>query len=125
MNELLIFFQTYGLPITLIAILGIIVLGILKYCNVFSKLEEKYRHWVYIGISVAISVIGTMIYLAIVKQFEINYILTVSAALFALNQAFYSIFKATSLNDLGTKVLDILKQLWEKFKEKRNTNQGE
>lgn len=125
MNELLVFFQTYGLPITLIAILGIIVLGILKYCNVFSKLEEKYRHWVYIGISVAISVIGTMIYLAIVKQFEINYILTVSAALFALNQAFYSIFKATSLNDLGTKVLDILKQLWEKFKEKRNTNQGE
>ena len=125
MNELLVFFQTYGLPITLIAILGIIVLGILKYCNVFSKLEEKYRHWVYIGISVVISVIGTMIYLAIVKQFEINYILTVSAALFALNQAFYSIFKATSLNDLGTKVLDILKQLWEKFKEKRNTNQGE
>ncbi len=125
MNELLIFFQTYGLPITLIALLGIVVLGVLKYCNVFSKLEEKYRHWLYIGISVAISVIGTMIYLAIIKQFEFNYILTVSAALFALNQAFYSIFKATSLNDLGTKVLDILKQLWDKFKEKKNIDQGE
>ena len=125
MNELLVFFQNYGLPLTLIAILGVVVLGVLKYCNVFSKLDEKYRHWVYIGISVAISVVGTMIYLAIVKQFEINYILTISAALFALNQAFYSIFKATSLNDLGTKVLDILKQLWNKIKEKKGNNQGD
>lgn len=66
MNELLIFFQEYGLPITLIAILGIIILGIMKYANLFSKLDEKYRHWAYIGISVAISVVGTIIYLATV-----------------------------------------------------------
>ena len=65
MNELIIFFQNYGLPITLIALLGVMVLGILKYCNVFSKIAEKYRHWIYIGISVAISVVGTVIYLAI------------------------------------------------------------
>lgn len=123
MNELIIFFQNYGLPITLIALLGVMVLGILKYCNVFSKIDEKYRHWIYIGISVAISVIGTVIYLAIAGQFDINYILTISAALFALNQAFYSIFKATSINDLGTKVLDIIVQVWNKIKE--NKNQGQ
>lgn len=123
MNELIIFFQNYGLPITLIALLGVIVLGILKYCNVFSKIAEKYRHWIYIGISVAISVIGTVIYLAIAGQFDINYILTISAALFALNQAFYSVFKATSINDLGTKVLDIIVQVWNKIKEKKNQGQ--
>lgn len=123
MNELIIFFQNYGLPITLIALLGVMVLGILKYCNVFSKIDEKYRHWIYIGISVAISVVGTVIYLAIAGQFDINYILTISAALFALNQAFYSIFKATSINDLGTKVLDIIVQVWNKIKEKKNQGQ--
>ena len=123
MNELIIFFQNYGLPITLIALLGVMVLGILKYCNVFSKIDEKYRHWIYIGISVAISVIGTVIYLAIAGQLDINYILTISAALFALNQAFYSIFKATSINDLGTKVLDIIVQVWNKIKEKKNQGQ--
>lgn len=123
MNELIIFFQNYGLPITLIALLGVMVLGILKYCNVFSKIAEKYRHWIYIGISVAISVVGTVIYLAIAGQFDINYILTISAALFALNQAFYSIFKATSINDLGTKVLDIIVQVWNKIKEKKNQGQ--
>lgn len=123
MNELIIFFQNYGLPITLIALLGVMVLGILKYCNVFSKIDEKYRHWIYIGISVAISVIGTVIYLAIASQLDINYILTISAALFALNQAFYSIFKATSINDLGTKILDIIVQVWNKIKEKKNQGQ--
>lgn len=123
MNELIIFFQNYGLPITLIALLGVMVLGILKYCNVFSKIDEKYRHWIYIGISVAISVIGTVIYLAIAGQLDINYILTISAALFTLNQAFYSIFKATSINDLGTKVLDIIVQVWNKIKEKKNQGQ--
>ena len=123
MNELIIFFQNYGLPITLIALLGVMVLGILKYCNVFSKIDEKYRHWIYIGISVAISVVGTVIYLAIAGQFDINYILTISAALFALNQAFYSIFKATSINDLGTKILDIIVQVWNKIKEKKNQGQ--
>ena len=123
MNELIIFFQNYGLPITLIALLGVMVLGILKYCNVFSKIDEKYRHWIYIGISVAISVVGTVIYLAIAGQLDINYILTISAALFALNQAFYSIFKATSINDLGTKVLDIIVQVWNKIKEKKNQGQ--
>lgn len=94
----------------------------MKYANLFSKLDEKYRHWAYIGISVAISVVGTIIYLATVGQLEINYLFTVSAALFALNQAFYSIFKATSLNDLGTKILDFIVQVWNKIRE--NKNQG-
>ena len=122
MNDLLIFFQNYGLPITLIALLGIAILGTLKYCNIFSKLEEKYRHWTYIAISVAISIIGTVIYLAITKQLEFNYIISVSVALFALNQTFYNIFKVTSINQLGVRILDIIKVLWNKIKEVKNKN---
>ena len=122
MNDLLIFFQNYGLPITLIALLGIAVLGTLKYCNIFSKLEEKYRHWTYIVISVAISIIGTVSYLAITKQLEFNYIISVSVALFALNQTFYNIFKVTSINQLGIRILDIIKVLWNKIKEVKNKN---
>lgn len=125
MNELIVFFENYGLPMTAIAILGIAILGILKYCNLFSGLNEKYRHWFYIGISVTISIIGTAIYLAAINQFEFNYIITVSSALFALNQAFYSIFKATSINDLGTRLLDIFCELWNKIKNKNNKNSEE
>ena len=35
MNELLIFYQTHGVGLTIIALAGVIVLGILKYAKVF------------------------------------------------------------------------------------------
>ena len=123
MEELLIFLQSYGLPITLIALLGIALLGIMKYCNLFKKLDEQYRHYAYIGISVSISVIGTIIYLAVVKQFEVNYIITVSCAIYALNQAFYNLFKVCSVNELFVKLLDWDKQFL--IKEKTNNDNSD
>lgn len=111
MEELLKFFGNYGWPLTGIAILGIVVLGVLKYCNVFKKLSEKDRHYLYIGISVAISIIGAVIYLVIIKQFDWDYMFAYAGAVYVLNQAFYNIFKVTKINDLGTKILDIIKKL--------------
>ena len=35
-------FCNYGVTIMCIALAGIVILGILKYCDVFKKLEEKY-----------------------------------------------------------------------------------
>ena len=57
-------FCNYGVVIMCIALAGIVILGILKYCNVFKKLDEKYRHYAYLCISIALSVIGSIIYLA-------------------------------------------------------------
>ena len=74
MNEIIAFFAKYGLILTLIAVVGVIILGIMKYCNLFKKLPEKSRHYVYLIISIGLSVIATIIYLLIVGQFE-NYIL--------------------------------------------------
>ncbi len=111
MEDLIIFFQSYGLPITIIAVVGIMILGILKYCNTFSKLEEKVRHYVYMIISAGISIIGSLIYLAIIKQFTVGYIFTVAGAIWALNQTFYAIFKVTPINELFSKILDFIKNL--------------
>lgn len=47
MEEFLTFFSTYGWQLALIALAGIIILGILKYCNVFKKFDEKIRHVLY------------------------------------------------------------------------------
>ncbi len=116
MEALTIFFKSYGLPITLIAFVGVVVLGVMKYCNLFTKIEEKYRHYLYIIISVAASVIGTMIYLACVGMFDINYIITIAGAIWALNQTFYNIFKVTSINELCAKVLDWIAALFRKDK---------
>lgn len=116
MEELLVFLGQYGWPLTLIAILGIIVLGVLKYLNVFNQLEEKHRHYLYIGISVLISIVGALVYMFIIKQFNWSYLFAYASAVYALNQAFYNIFKVTKINDLGTKVLDIIKKLITAFK---------
>ena len=102
MENLLLFFQKYGLAITLIAIAGIAILGILKYCNLFKKIEEGKRHYIYLAISIGFSVAATIIYLLIIKRFDWMYMLIVASAIYALNQTFYNIFKVTPVNELKT-----------------------
>ena len=44
METLIRFFNEYGLGLTLIAIASVIILGIMKYSNMFVKLDEDKRH---------------------------------------------------------------------------------
>ena len=125
MEELVAFFTKYGLWTTLIAIIGIAGLGVMKYCNLFKKIEEKKRHYIYLLISVGFSVIATAIYLAIIKSFEWDYFLAASAALYALNQTFYSIFKVTPVNRVATQVLDLISELAKGKSEQTEPNESE
>ncbi len=119
MEQILIFFNTYGLILTLFAVAGIIALGVLKYCNVFSKLAEKARHALYLAISISLSLIASLIYLLIIKQFEWQSYLLFASAVYALNQTFYTLFKVTSINALGKIILDFIKNLLTKNKNKQ------
>lgn len=109
MENILVFFQQHGLWLTLIAIAGIILLGVLKYCNVFKKFEEKIRHLLYLVVSVGISIIGSIIYLACVHQIDVAYIATLAGAIFALNQAFYTIYDTSTLKELLSKLVNWIK----------------
>lgn len=129
MEELVVFFANYGLWITLIAIVGIALLGVLKYCNLFTKIDEKKRHYIYLGISVGFSILATAIYLLIVGAFDWGYLAAVSAAMYALNQTFYAIFKVTPINKLATKLLDwvvnfVKAKLAEKKSKEENTEEN-
>ncbi len=104
-------FNQYGLVLTLIALAGVIVLGILKYCNVFKKIEEQYRHYAYLGISIALSIIGSVIYLICVHQLSFSIVCQLAAIIFGLNQAAYAIYANTPLKELVVKVLDEIKKL--------------
>lgn len=106
MDELMVFFAQYGLPVGLIALAGVLLLGILKYCNAFKKFEEEDRHALYLVCSIGLSAIGSAIYLIITHSFDVRYFFTLLVAIYALNQAFYSIFKNTSFQDLMAKLLD-------------------
>ena len=111
MEELVVFLQSYGWQLALIALAGIIILGVLKYCNVFSKFDEKIRHVFYLLISVGISIIGSIIYLACVGNLTVEYAFAVAAAILALNQTFYAVYSTTTLKDLVAKLIDWIKGL--------------
>lgn len=111
MTEILNYVKTYGIDLSLIAVGGIIILGILKYCNLFKFINERTRHYVYLTVSVGLSVISTAIYLLIIKKFNIEVYLAISSAIFALNQTFYNVFKITPINELTVKLIDCLKNL--------------
>lgn len=123
MEDILVFFQQHGLWLTLIAIAGIVLLGVLKYCNVFKKFEEKIRHLLYLVISVGISIIGSIIYLACVHQFDIVYIATLTGAIFALNQAFYTLYDTSTLRALLSKLVGWIKEKINKKKDSGNESE--
>ena len=111
MEELLAFLQTYGWQLALIALAGVIILGVLKYCNVFSNLDEKYRHIIYLVISVGVSLIGSVIYLACIHQLTVGGAFAIGGAILALNQVFYSIYANTPLKELWNKLVNWIKSL--------------
>ena len=114
MEEFISLFVNYGIWITVFALVGIVILGVLKYCNLFTKIEESKRHYIYIGISLGFSLIVTAIYLLIIKAFDWTYFFTVAAAMYALNQAFYNIFKVTPINKLAARILDWIVKLFKR-----------
>ena len=123
MEDILVFFQQHGLWLTLIAIAGIILLGVLKYCNVFKKFEEKIRHLLYLVTSVGVSIVGSIIYLACVHQIDIVYIATLTGAIFALNQAFYTLYDTLTLKELFSKFVDWIKGKINKKKDSGNESE--
>lgn len=106
--QILAFSGQNGWQITLIAIAGIVVLGVLKRFNLFSNIEKDKRKPIYLGISVGLSVIGSVIYLLIAGRFDFNYLLGVSTIMWGLNQAMYSIYENCKLRDLWHKLLDFI-----------------
>ena len=108
MIELVNFFTKNGLQMTLIAILGIVILGALKYTCVFKKLPEKYRHFIYLTISVGFSFIASAIYMKIHHNFELDSYIALCGMIYALNQTFYNVFKITSLNKLVENLMDFI-----------------
>lgn len=115
MEELNLFFITYGWQLTLIALVGIVILGILKYADAFKKVAKENRKPIYLGISVGFSLIATIVYLLIIDQFAIEFFVTVAITIYALNQTMYSIYEQTKLRDLLEKVFNFIV---EKFKKK-------
>ena len=109
MEEMTLFFQIYGWQLALIALLGIVLLGVLKYANAFSKIDKDKRKPIYFAISIGFSLCATIIYLLIIDKFTVEFFITVATAIYALNQTMYSIYETTKPRDLVAIVLTFVK----------------
>lgn len=119
MEEMMNFLGIYGWQLALIAFIGIVILGVLKYANAFSKIEKEKRKPIYFAISIGFSLIATIIYLLIIKQFDFSYVIAVTMAIYALNQTMYAIYETTKLRDLISKIFGyISKKIVDKSSEK-------
>mgnify|MGYP001549570404 CR=1 FL=1 len=104
-------FTTYGIELGCIAVAGVALLGILKYCKVFAKIEsEDTRHDLYLLISVGLSLIGSVIFLACTHQLNADIVFALGAAIWVVNQVAYKIYD-------GTPLRGFLKMLWGKVLE--------
>lgn len=107
-EQVLLFALANGWQLGLIAFLGIVLLGVLKYADVFSSVEKANRKPIYLGISVGLSLLGTVAYLAIVGQFQIDYIVGIATTIYTLNQAMYAVYENTKLRDLWARALEFI-----------------
>ena len=63
------------------------------------------------------SLIATIIYLLIIGQFDFGYVVTVTMAIYALNQTMYAIYETTKLRELLSKIFGFIsKKIVEKSK---------
>ena len=86
------FFSNYGLVIGLIALAGVILLGVLKYCKVFEKVKnDTVRHLLYCVCSVGFTLIGVIIYLLCSHGWNWTFFITLIPVVWGLNQAMYNL----------------------------------
>lgn len=65
MDKLLSYIQTYGLSILVIAVSIIAVIGLLKVCKVFDKIQSKnVKKFIYYALDIVLSFGGSAIYFA-------------------------------------------------------------
>lgn len=98
----------FSWPIIGLAVLGVVIISIMKKAGAFSKFKEWVRHFFYIGIALLYSLLSSGVYLACIGKFAIDYFGICAAAIFVCCLFAYSFGKATSINAFIDKLVNLL-----------------
>lgn len=104
-NVVLDFFKTYGWQLGLLSLSGIVVLGCLKWFGCFKKVNDKYKKYLYFGLSVAFSIIACTIYILATHSFNWVSYLLLCVAVIGVTLVAYGIYENTGLRALWIKVV--------------------
>ena len=107
-NTIIDFFKTFGWQLFLLALSGIVILGMLKWFGCFKKLKNDYKKYFYFGLSCAFSIIACTIYLLITHNFHWLSYLSLCGAVIGLTIVVYAIYEHIGLRVLWKKVLNLL-----------------
>lgn len=100
MEQILQFIQNYGLPVFVIATSIIVLLGILKLCKVFNKIQNaNVKKFLYYVIDIALAFGGVAIYFAIFKESFADYV-TVSLTQITATTTLYAIYENLGVRKL-------------------------
>lgn len=94
------FFENYGWRLTLIACSGILVLGILKFFNIFKKVDKSKRKYIYAAISSGFSIVTAAVYLLANDAFDWAGFGVTAGAIYILNQTLYTIYETYGFRSL-------------------------
>ena len=93
MEQILAYIESYGLPVFVIATCIILLIGILKVCKLFDKIENKnVKKFIYYALDVALAFGGAAIYFAIFKLNWAEYVMF-SAAQVSATTTLYAIYE--------------------------------
>lgn len=111
MDELLAFVETYGLPVFVIACIIIAVVGILKICKVFDKIQsDNLKKFIYYAIDIVLSFIGVALYFAIFKiKFDWGYVHIVLTQIGATT-ALYTLYENIGIRKLWQMFISWIKE---------------
>lgn len=107
MEQFVAFIEQHGLPSFIIAISTIFILGVLKLCKVFSKIQNKdVRKTIYLVIDIAMAFAGCAIYYALFHiKFGVNY-LCCSLVQVGSTLSLYAVFENVHIRELIKKLID-------------------
>lgn len=119
MEQILQFIQNYGLPVFVIASGIIVLLGILKLCKVFNKIQNKnVKKFIYYVIDIALAFGGVAIYFAIFKKDFADYI-TICLTQITATTTLYAIYENLGARKLVQLFWNWFGELVEKDKHKQ------
>ena len=104
-NVIIEFWKLYGWKLSLLALSGIVILGLLKWIGCFNKLKSNKKKYIYFVISCVLSILSCTIYLLVNHCFDwANYGLLCSAvAVFTFT--IYTVYENTGLRAVWKKVV--------------------
>ncbi len=115
MEEMIyLFIEKYGWNLTLIALSGILILGIVKLCHLFDKIEKGKRKYVFTGIMSIFSIVSAAAYLLVIQKFEVVRFVLMSLGIFGINQTIYAIYENCGMRALLRKVGNVIKNAFTK-----------